>query len=79
MQTLKYINQVVSTPYHHVTIGSWDRVHNVLNEYFWNMISQNEWTALIDTFIFAYNTIPLIVTLSESLRIRIRKTTIPTK
>lgn len=56
------IKQNFSTPYHHETLGSIERNHRVLNEFFLNFCKEDEWENWIPYFCFAYNTTPHIDT-----------------
>jgi hypothetical protein len=57
LQTLK-IDQKLSTPYRHQTVGKIERSHRVINAYIRNFLEDNEWDELLPFCSFAYNTTP---------------------
>lgn len=52
------INHVMSTPFHHETLGSIERNHRVLNEYLLSFTENDNWEQYIPYYIFYYNTTP---------------------
>lgn len=53
---LMNIDQKISTPYHHETVGSIERNHRTFNEYVRNFIANiEEWDEYIPHFTFCYN------------------------
>lgn len=60
--TLLKIEQKFSTPYHHETLGTVERNHRVLNEYFLSYVDEENWHSWIPYYAFAYNTTPHVDT-----------------
>lgn len=60
--SLLKIEQKFSTPYHHETLGTVERNHRVLNEYFLSFVSEGEWHSWIPYYTFAYNITPHVDT-----------------
>lgn len=58
MCELLHIDHVRSTPYHHETLGSVERMHRVLNSYLLTFCKENDWDVWIPYFVFSYNTTP---------------------
>ena len=56
------IEQRFSTPYHHETLGTVERNHRVLNEYFLTFVEDDNWEQWIPYYTFAYNTAPHVDT-----------------
>lgn len=56
------IEQRFSTPYHHETLGTVERNHRVLNEYFLSFVEDNNWHQWIPYYAFAYNITPHVDT-----------------
>lgn len=56
------IEQKFSTPYHHETLGTVERNHRVLNEYFLSFVGEGEWHSWIPYYTFAYNITPYVDT-----------------
>lgn len=56
------IEQRLSTPYHHETLGTVERNHRVLNEYFLSFVKDDNWNQWIHYYSFAYNITPHIDT-----------------
>lgn len=53
------IKQAFSTPYHHQTVGTVERNHRVLNEYFRAYLkNQQSWEEYIKYYTFCFNTTP---------------------
>ena len=53
------VEQVFSTPYHHETIGAFERNHRVLNEDMLSFTEENEWHKWVPFYVFVYNVTPL--------------------
>lgn len=56
------IEQRFSTPYHHETLGTVERNHRVLNEYFLSFVEGDSWEQWIPYYAFAYNVTPHVDT-----------------
>lgn len=56
------IEQRFSTPYHHETLGTVERNHRVLNEYFLSFVENNSWDEWVPYYVFAYNITPHVDT-----------------
>lgn len=56
------IEQKFSTPYHHETLGTIERNHRVLNEYFLSFVTDDNWEQWIPYYTFAYNITPHVDT-----------------
>lgn len=53
--SLLKITHNFSTPYHHETLGTIERNHRVLNEYFRAYLTDNNWDEHLKNFTFCYN------------------------
>lgn len=62
MCKLLNIEQKFSTAYHHETVGSVERNHRVLNEYFLTFVNNDNWSEWIPYYAFAYNITPHVDT-----------------
>lgn len=60
-QMLK-IEQKLSTPYHHETMGAIERNHRQLNSYLLSFVEKDDWSSWIPYYTFAYNVTPHIDT-----------------
>lgn len=60
--TLLRIEHKISTPYHHETLGTVERNHRVLNEYFLSFVNDDCWNDWIPFYCFAYNITPHVDT-----------------
>lgn len=56
------VEQKLSTPYHHETLGTIERNHRVLNEYFLSFVEDDKWSPWVPYYTFAYNITPHVDT-----------------
>lgn len=56
--TLLKIEKIVSTPFHHETMGSIERNHRVFNEYIMSVGDKNNWEEWLPYYTYCYNSTP---------------------
>lgn len=59
--TILNIDRKKSTPFHHESLGSIERNHRVLNEFFRTSSANDDWERHLPYYVFSYNTTPSTV------------------